>query len=140
MSAPLFLKKLFPNKTDDPFALSVLFDVNIWNNSRRYNNKLSYNELLNAESALGRTLFGPIPVGHQREFFKNKDNVWIWYESWLDAAGSPQDVTIRYEVRPVGVYKISSGGKYEKIDGAELDNFINAVKAYYKLVKDRLYC
>ena len=36
---------------------------------RFYSNRLSYQELLNAESALGRTLFGPIPDGHQREFF-----------------------------------------------------------------------
>ena len=31
-----------------------------------YSNRLSYEDLVNAESELGRTLFGPIPVGHRR--------------------------------------------------------------------------
>ena len=139
MSAPILLKKIYSRGDDDPFALSVLFDKKSLFTSGRYNNGLSYDELLNAESALGRTLFGPIPTGHQREFFKNKENVWIWYESWLDAGGSPQNITIRYEVRPSGVYKKSSGSSYTKINDAELTNFVNAVRSYYELVKKRLY-
>ena len=35
-------------------------------NSGRYNNGFTYEDLVNAESALGRTLFGPIPEGHRR--------------------------------------------------------------------------
>lgn len=106
---------------------------------RRYGGRLTYEDLINAESELGRTIFGPVPVGHQREFFKNKENVWIWYEKWTDAAGTPQDVTIRYEIRPNGVYKKLVDKNYEKIEGDELNNFVNAVRSYYKLVKDKLY-
>ena len=105
-----------------------------------YTNKLSYDDLINAESALGRTLFGPIPAGHQREFFKHKDNVWIWYESWLDEAGKEQTITIRYEVRPAGVYKKVAGSSYKKLEGAELNNFRMAAKNYLNLVKTKLYC
>lgn len=105
-----------------------------------YTNKLSYDDLINAESALGRTLFGPIPAGHQREFFKHKDNVWIWYESWLDEAGKEQTITIRYEVRPAGVYKKVAGAGYKKLEGAELNNFRMAAKNYLNLVKTKLYC
>ncbi|MBQ3473929.1 hypothetical protein IJH24_00655 [Candidatus Saccharibacteria bacterium] len=106
----------------------------------RYSNKLSYDDLVNAESELGRTLFGPIPVGHNREFFKHKGNVWIWHEDWSDAFGKIQDMTIRYEVRPEGVFKKVTGAPYVKIKGAELENFCQAAKNYLELVKTKLYC
>ena len=109
-------------------------------NTAKYTNKLSYEDLVNAESELGRTLFGPIPVGHQREFFTSKKNVWIWHESWVDALGVAQEMTIRYEVRPTGVYKKPNGGKYTKIEGAELANFRQAARSYLTLVKTKLYC
>lgn len=101
--------------------------------------QLSYDDLLNAESELGRTLFGPIPEGHQREFFESKKNVWIWHENWLDQSGAMQAITIRYEVRPNGVYKKPAGGIYERIEGAELDNFVTAVRTYFSLAKRELY-
>ncbi len=105
-----------------------------------YSNKLSRSDLINAESELGRTLFGPIPVGHQREFFESKKNTWIWYESWADQFGNLQTMTIRYEVRPTGVFKKPVGGKYEKLEGKELDNFCQAARGYLNLVKTKLYC
>ena len=105
-----------------------------------YSNKFKYDDLINAESELGRTLFGPIPEGHQREFFKHRDNVWIWHENWTDNYGKLQEMTIRYEVRPTGVYKKPTGGFYQKIEGEELDNFRIAANSYLKLVKSKLYC
>ena len=104
----------------------------------RYSNKLSYDDLISAESALGRTLFGPIPAGHQREFFEYKKNVWIFHESW-EIAGEKKEMTIRYEVREDGVYKKPLGGKYIIISGAELENFRRALHSYLKLVKENLY-
>lgn len=106
----------------------------------RYFNGFSYDDLINAESEIGRTIFGPIPAGHQREFFKHRNNVWIWHEEWTDSLGNPQDITIRYEVNPSGVYKKVAGKNYEKVEGAELDNFRNATKRYLELVKSKLYC
>ena len=105
----------------------------------RYFNGLSYNELMDLESKWGGTIFGPVPAGHQREFFEHKKNVWIWYESWLDKAGTPQELIIRYEVRPAGVFKRVSGQKYEKLAGSELDNFRTAAKNYLRLLKTKLY-
>ncbi len=105
-----------------------------------YSNRLSEGDLINAESALGRTLFGPIPAGHEREFFVAKKNVWIWYESWPDMAGEIQEMTIRYEVRPEGVFKRANAGAYEKVEGAELENFRQAARSYLTLVKSKLYC
>ena len=105
----------------------------------RYSNKLSYDDLVNAESELGRTIFGPIPVGHQREFFEYRKNIWIWHESFMDASGVLQDMTVRYEVRPDGVFKRPNEGGYRKIEGVELDNFRKAARMYLDLVKAKLY-
>ncbi len=101
--------------------------------------QMAYANLINAESELGRTLFGPIPYGHQREFFEHKKNVWVWHDSWLDEKGGTQGITIRYEVRPAGVYKKYDGGTYTKIEGQELDNFRQAARMYLDLIKTHLY-
>lgn len=101
--------------------------------------RLTKDDLINAESALGRTIFGPIPEGHQREFFIAQKNVWFYHENWLDVNGALQEMNIRYEVRPAGVYKRFNGEKYTKIEGAELDNFCMAARTYANLVKQKLY-
>jgi hypothetical protein len=89
-------------------------------------------DLINAESALGRTIFGPISTDYSREFFHHHDNVWIWHENGK---------TIRYEVRKNGVFKKTDGGdgKYHPITGIELENFCTAAKTYLQLVKSNIY-
>lgn len=104
-----------------------------------YTNRISANELMNIESEWGGALFGPIPAGHQRNFFEYKKNVWIWYEGWLDKGGILKGTTIRYEVRPAGVFKRVDNSKYEKISGAELDYFRMTLHQYLKLMKNKLY-
>ena len=106
----------------------------------RYSNRLTYEELMNAESELGRTLFGPVPEGCRREFFESKPNVWIWHESFVNQLGRMEEMTIRYEVRPTGVYKKPVGGAYERLEGVELENFRRAARGYLNLVKTKLYC
>lgn len=96
-------------------------------------------ELINAESRLGSTIFGPIPEGHRREFFHDRENIWIWHESWVDADKHIRQLTVRYEVRPTGVYKKLSAGKYFKLEGAELENFRKATRAYLRIIKQQLY-
>lgn len=105
----------------------------------RYSNRLYYNDLVNLESKWGGTLFGPVPRGHRREFFKDKENVWVWYEGWMTQAGDMKEMVIRYEVRPSGVFKRAQGEKYKKLSGKELDNFRTAAKSYLKLMKTKLY-
>lgn len=95
--------------------------------------------LIDEESKLGRTLFGPIPEGHQREFFEHKKNVWIWYDGWQDENGGIQGITIRYEVKPEGVFKKTPGNPYVKLEGEELDNFRRAAHMYLDLIKTKLY-
>lgn len=108
--------------------------------AKRYTNKPSYDELVGFEAELGRTVFGPVPSNRQREFFKDRGNIWIWYEKYIDNTGNPQEITVRYDVRPTGVFKKSTGGKFEKLNGEELKNFELATKSYLQLVKRELYC
>lgn len=99
----------------------------------------AFDSLLNAESALGRTIFGPVPPGCQREFFSYRKNVWIWYESFQNPLGMTQEMIIRYEVRPDGVYKRPGDGNYQKIEGIELENFRQIARIYLDLIKTKLY-
>lgn len=96
-------------------------------------------DLINAESRLGGAIFGPIPEGHRREFFHDQRNIWIWYEGWKDAADELHQFTVRYEVRTTGIYKKVTSGKYLKLEGDELDNFIKATKAYLYMIKRYIY-
>lgn len=100
--------------------------------------KHTEDEFINAESAIGRTIFGPIPAGHSREFFRDRHNIWIWHESW-EELGVTKSITIRYEVREDGVYKKSEGTGYIRIEGDELYNFAEALRTYLKLCKEQLY-
>lgn len=101
--------------------------------------KPSRAQLINAESRLGSQIFGPIPEGHRREFFHDKENIWIWHEAWTDEQSHPRQLTVRYEVRKTGVYKKISAGAYFKLQGAELDNFRKAANTYLRVVKKWLY-
>lgn len=96
-------------------------------------------DLINAESRLGSKIFGPVPAGHRREFFHDQQNVWIWHEDWSDQAGHARQLTIRYEVRPSGVFKKLAAGKYLQLEGAELENFRRATRAYLRIIKQHLY-
>lgn len=101
--------------------------------------KLTRADLINAESRLGSKIFGPIPEGHRREFFHDQQNIWIWHESWLDDVQHHRQMTVRYEVRPSGVYKKLSAGRYVKLEGDELENFRRATHAYLRTIKQNLY-
>lgn len=96
-------------------------------------------DLINAESRLGGAIFGPIPQGHRREFFHDRHNIWIWYEGWKDEKGDLRQFTVRYDVRVSGIYKKVASGKYLRLEGAELDNFVKATKAYLYMIKRYLY-
>lgn len=100
--------------------------------------KLTESDLINAESALGGTIFGKIPAGHRREFFRFRENVWIFHENWTEN-GKTLESTITYEVKENGVFKSPLGKEYVKIEGAELENFLAAAKAYLNIIKQKIY-
>lgn len=101
--------------------------------------ELTHADLINAESRLGSTIFGPIPAGHRREFFHDRHGIWIWHEDWQDPTSGEHELTVRYEVRKSGVYKKISAGNYFKLEGGELENFRLAAHAYLKVIKAYLY-
>ena len=105
----------------------------------RYSNRIDYEQLLGFESKYGGEMFGPVPKGHNRSFFKDKENVWIWYENWINSAGKTEEMIIRYEVRPSGVFRRVGGNKYEKLSDIELDGFRVTAKNYLALMKSKLY-
>lgn len=102
------------------------------------NQPLTERELIEMESKIGAKLFGPIPAGHRREFFCLDDTSWIWYEEWRED-GKLRKTTVRYEIQAAGVLKVQEGARYSYLEGAELQNFVKAVNAYYDTVSFVMY-
>lgn len=100
--------------------------------------QLTERDLINAESEIGRELFGIIPEGHRREFFNLDEHTWVWHEEWRDGKNTVAHTT-RYEVRPNGIIKIGDGGQYKYVEGAELDNLVMAMRLYYEQVMRGIY-
>lgn len=102
--------------------------------------KYTERELLQLESEIGATLFGPIPHGHRREFFCLDENTWIWYEEGPNPqTGVVEESTTRYEVHENGILKVQGGSRYNYIEGAELDNLVLATRMYYEKVARGVY-
>ncbi len=131
--------KVKPSKSKTPKLRHKLANSVKKSVARRRLKKITRADLINAESRLGSKIFGPIPEGHRREFFHDQQNIWIWHESWLDESRHPRQMTVRYEVRPSGVYKKLSAGRYVKLEGDELENFRHATHAYLRTIKQNLY-
>lgn len=112
-----------------------LFTGGVVSPKKRSVKKYSERDLLRAESAVGRSLFGPIPAGHQREFFCLDERTWIWYERWIDpATKKPVEQTTRYEVHSNGIIKIQEGEPYKVLEGEELRNLESAVRMYHERI------
>jgi hypothetical protein len=82
------------------------------------------------EAEFGGKIFGPVPAGHQRQFFCLDKHTWIWHESWVDKKGRRQSVTTRYDVRPNGIIKLQNGKVYQRLSRDELANFYRAARRY----------
>ncbi len=96
-------------------------------------------DLLRQESKVGATLFGPVPKGHTREFFCLDESTWVWHEEWKDEKGVQRQSTVRYEIHPNGILKVSDGPRYTFIEGDELENFAKATRAYYETTAREVY-
>jgi len=94
----------------------------------------AHRNLIRREAKIGGQLFGPIPAGHQREFFCLDEHTWVWHEAWTDKTGQQQSVTTRYEVRPDGVLKIQNNHAYQSLSFGEALNLYQAVAHYEKRV------
>ncbi len=94
----------------------------------------AHRDMIRREAKIGGKLFGPIPAGHQREFFCLDAHTWVWHESWHDAQGKQQSVTTRYEVRPNGVLKVQNDKAYQSLSYDEAVNLYRAVELYERRV------
>lgn len=101
--------------------------------------ELTERQLIEVESKIGSTLFGPIPAGHRRDFFCLDERTWVWHEEWRDIDNKRQSSTIRYEVQPGGILKVQPGHVYRYIEGEELKNLAIAVRLYYVRCSRRIY-
>ena len=91
-------------------------------------------ELLRKESEIGRQLFGPIPPGTKRDFFRLDTTTWVWHEE------SPQGVrNTKYMVRPKEIVKSVNGGHYQPISQKEAHHLLKAAELYVKRTDDELY-
>lgn len=96
-------------------------------------------DLLREESKVGGTLFGQVPKGHRREFFCLDESTWIWYEEWRDEKGVERRSTVRYELHPHGILKVSDGPRHQLLKGQELENFAEATRIYYEQISRQVY-
>jgi len=97
------------------------------------------NQQLRQEAQIGGQLFGPVPQGHNRQFFCLDEHTWVWHEEWNDNQGIHRVLTTRYEVRPGGVLKIQDGQTYQAISADEARNLLDAAKLYVERVSLHLY-
>jgi hypothetical protein len=102
-------------------------------------NYQTHKDYIAREAVLGARILGPIPSGHNREFFCLDRNTWIWHESWQDEAGRHQEFIVNYEVDPTGILKRINGGQFTKLQGQELANFDRAITEYYHQVSRQIY-
>lgn len=89
-------------------------------------------KLLRREAVIGGTLFGPVPKGHDRQFFCLDKHTWVWHEAWTDGNGNYHSINTRYDVRPDGVFKSQNGSGYQKLSKQEARNLYFASGAYLK--------
>lgn len=92
------------------------------------------NKLMRREAKIGGKLFGPVPKGHRREFFRLDSHTWVWHEEWLDQDGHPRAVTTRYDVRPDGILKVQDNGQYKRMSRDETRNLYHATQMYRQKV------
>ena len=90
-------------------------------------------KLMRAEAKIGGQLFGPVPKGHERQFFCLDEHTWIWHEEWQQN-GQKRTTTTRYEVRPSGILKAQTGKPYQRLSSDEARNLYQAVEIYEQRV------
>ena len=91
-------------------------------------------DLMQYESAIGRQLFGPIPAGTRREFFRLDTKTWIWHEQNKEGAR-----VTRYTVEPTQIVKSVNGGQPVRLSDEEAKRLLRAVRIYTERVNTELY-
>lgn len=108
--------------------------------------RLSPSQLIERESKLGSTIFGPLPKGiTNRHFFYDKDN--HWYFSQVIMSERPREETIHYQIFTHGIQKTTSVRylndprqqvplQHEWLAGEEVTNLLKAAKIYKQRISE----
>ena len=96
------------------------------------------NDLIRRESRIGRTIFGPISKGHNREFFRIDKQTWIWQETWKQD-GSTHHKDTKYLIRDREILKSVNGNSYHRVSLEEAENLDAAINTYVSRVKSEIY-
>ena len=91
-------------------------------------------KLMRREAEIGGKLFGPVPKGHNRQFFCLDERTWVWHEEWVDRSGQKKAATTRYELTQTGLLKVQDGGVYQRLSRDEAKNLYNALHLYKQKV------
>lgn len=89
--------------------------------------------MLQKAAKIGGAVFGPLPKGHDRQFFCLDENTWIWHEEWKQD-GKLHSITTRYDVRSNGVTKSQDGQATQRLSDEEARNLYKAVQLYQQRV------
>ena len=118
--------------------IRTLFDRDL---SPKYDLILTDKELKNEEGEIGASIFGPVEPNESRLFFNDNRESWFFYQEKTDSDGKKHSITLHYEVRPDGVWKIDTkdGLKCELVSGKDLENFVDATKIYHQRVMTQIY-
>jgi len=100
--------------------------------------KSKYYQIIDYESHIGAQIFGPIPFGHQRQFFCFNPYTWVWHEEWKDDQKNNHVQTTFYHIRSDKVVKSYGDQIYYSLDEKEYRNFIQAAKIYCKIVPPKI--
>lgn len=98
-------------------------------------------DLIDDESKIGGTLFGPISRGVERRFFLDEGDSWFFRETATDptTGRTLYSFTIRYEILPQGVLKSVDGKGHVFITGIELEHLEQAIRLYHQKTEQELY-
>lgn len=98
-----------------------------------------YRSLIRHEAKIGGELFGTPPAGVRRDFFCLDEHTVIWHEEWNDESGKLVVKTIRYDIRPNGVFKTANGSQSVPVSAGETRKLHTAVKQYKERASRELY-
>lgn len=96
-------------------------------------------DLIRQEAMIGRHVFGPIPEGHKRDFFRVDKGIWVWQETWVDDNRQKQHRHTKYVVRNNDIVKSVNSGSYVRLSIEEAKNLESAVHEYVKRVGKEVY-
>lgn len=95
-------------------------------------------DLLRREAKVGKNVFGPVPKGRSRDFFRIDSSTWIWQERWKEN-GSTYIKNTKYLLRERDIVKSINNSAYQRVSLEEAKNLHDAIHVYAERVKKEIY-